>query len=211
VFDGRLGVFLDKLRAEGILDNAVLVFTADHGEELLEHGWWGHGRSLHSDQLRIPLIVRMPDRRGGGRRVDRIVSLIDVMPTLLSAARAQQRPEGMQGQDLWKLLSGDEDHPLSKYAFAGAVKRSPKTVSIEDESYKLIWDYPDGPVHLFDVRGDYLEQHDEADEKRDVAARLEHRLREEMARLETAGTLLESDGTLSEEEAERLRSLGYVQ
>jgi len=210
VFDQRLGVFLDKLKAGGFLENTVLVFTADHGEELLEHGWWGHGYSLHSDQLRVPLIVRMPDGRGGGGRVDRIVSLIDVMPTLLTAARARPRPEGMQGQDLWRLLRGKDNQPLSKYAFAGAVKTNSKTVSIEDDQYKLIWDYPDGPVHLFDVRADFLEQHDEVYDKPAVATSMKNQLREEMEWLEAAGTLLETEEALSEEEIERLRSLGYI-
>jgi len=210
VLDERIGPFLSKLRAGGFLSNTILVFTADHGEELLEHEWWGHGYSLHSDQLRVPLIIRLPGGRDGGRRVEGVVSLIDVMPTLLSAARARLRPEGMQGHDLWNLLRGKDTRSLSEYAFATGVKASAKTVAIEDAEYKLIWDYPDGRVQLFDTRADYLEQHDESAENKDVVTRLKLRLRAQIEALEEKGTLLETDSPLSDEEMERLRSLGYI-
>ncbi len=67
VLDGRLGWFLDELRASGQLDRSVVIITADHGEELFDHGGWGHGWTLHGDQTWVPLLVRLPGGiRGGG-------------------------------------------------------------------------------------------------------------------------------------------------
>ena len=62
--------------------DTLLVVTADHGEEFWEHGDIGHGHSLFGEVLNIPLIVRFPDGRWGGRRVGAPVSLLDVLPTL---------------------------------------------------------------------------------------------------------------------------------
>lgn len=79
---GRLFRFIenDKRYAD-----ALVIITADHGEEFGEHGGWYHGR-MFEETLRVPLIIRDPARpHGKGRRVNALVSLVDVFPTVLQA------------------------------------------------------------------------------------------------------------------------------
>ena len=78
---GLAGLF-DDLRRTGFLDRAVVVVTADHGEELFDHGHVGHGYSLYEEVLHVPLLVSLPGQRTR-LDVDATVSLLDLAPTLL--------------------------------------------------------------------------------------------------------------------------------
>jgi arylsulfatase A-like enzyme len=76
-------------------DDAFVLFTSDHGEEFREHGGALHGGSLYDEQIRVPFIVRAPDRRSAGTVVTEPVSLVDVLPTLLGAAGIEAPPEAV--------------------------------------------------------------------------------------------------------------------
>ena len=76
-----------------------MLFTADHGEEFFEHGGWTHGQTLYEEQLRIPLLLALPDRRAAGTTVSRPVDQVDVAPTLLELAGLAPG-EGMTGRSL---------------------------------------------------------------------------------------------------------------
>jgi len=102
--DARLRELFAGLARQGVLDKAIVVFTADHGEEFREHGMLGHGTSLFNELIHVPLIVVTPGQRTG-RVVADNVSLLDVAPTLLELvgippARAEE------GRSLVPLLGG---------------------------------------------------------------------------------------------------------
>ena len=104
--DDSLGEILDAVAARGRLDDALVVVTADHGEEFFEHGGRGHQRTLFDEVLRVPLIFHWPGRIAAGHRVRDQVTLIDLMPTLLSLVGVES-PQPMQGRDLSPLLRGE--------------------------------------------------------------------------------------------------------
>jgi arylsulfatase A-like enzyme len=79
--DRWVGVFLDTLRDLGLNENTVIAFTADHGEELLDHGQFGHGYSIYSELVDVPLILAGPGIRRG-LRVASPVSNRHLAPTL---------------------------------------------------------------------------------------------------------------------------------
>jgi arylsulfatase A-like enzyme/4-amino-4-deoxy-L-arabinose transferase-like glycosyltransferase len=103
--DDRLGRTLGQLsRAFG--DELLVVVTADHGEEFLEHGSLMHSRTLYDELLHVPLLVRgagLP----AGKRVREMVSLMDVAPTLLDWAGVPA-PPGLDGRSLLPLARGTE-------------------------------------------------------------------------------------------------------
>jgi arylsulfatase A-like enzyme len=80
--DHQLGLLLAGLEARGVLEDAVVVLTSDHGEELGEHGLFGHGMTLFEPEIRVPLILKL---RGGPRaaRVVRPVETAGIAATLL--------------------------------------------------------------------------------------------------------------------------------
>ena len=81
--DEDVGWLLDSLEAQGILDNTVVIITADHGEEFAEHGELGHGGSLYLEVTQVPLIVIAPDRIPAGATPADPVSLVDLPATIL--------------------------------------------------------------------------------------------------------------------------------
>jgi len=85
--DAALGELLEFLERRGELEQTVIVFTSDHGEEFGEYGRHGHGASLVDEGIRIPLVLRLPGSRDrAGVRVRDAVQLTDVAPTLLGLA-----------------------------------------------------------------------------------------------------------------------------
>ena len=84
--DAVLGGLFQVLRDTGLYDQALIVVTSDHGESFLDHdAWVGHGIALTDDEIRVPLIVKLPGNRHAGTRVAEMVGLIDVAPTILDA------------------------------------------------------------------------------------------------------------------------------
>jgi arylsulfatase A-like enzyme len=83
--DRKTGEIVDLLGKAGFLENAVVAVTADHGENLGEHGELDHRLSLYDTLLRVPLVLRRPGRYEGGGVVRSQVSLMDVYPTILEA------------------------------------------------------------------------------------------------------------------------------
>ena len=90
--DAEIGRLLDLLRKSGLYDEALVVVTSDHGESLLDHGVWvGHGLFLTDDEIRVPLLVKLPGNLHAGTRVDRMVRLIDVAPTIVGVVGVAAR------------------------------------------------------------------------------------------------------------------------
>jgi len=85
--DEQIGRLLDCLDAQGLAENTVVVYTSDHGEMLGEHGLWRKS-NFYEQSARVPLQMRLPDRRWAGRWVDESVSLVDLTATLLDLAGA---------------------------------------------------------------------------------------------------------------------------
>jgi arylsulfatase A-like enzyme len=127
--DIGLRALFAELERRRFLDNAVVVITADHGEEFKEHGLIGHEKSLYEEAVRIPLIMLVPGRTERAD-VDQIVSLVDVTPTLADLAGAPIPPafEGrsfkgtlIDDPNRWRLLSwlagrpGGDGAPGSAY------------------------------------------------------------------------------------------------
>jgi len=104
--DRAVGQLMERLRSMGLLDRTVVVVHADHGQSLNEHHYFGHGRFLYDEVLRVPLIVRYPPRVPPGRRVRAFTRNIDIFPTILDLAGLPRFP-GAEGRSLVRLLSGD--------------------------------------------------------------------------------------------------------
>jgi arylsulfatase A-like enzyme len=208
-FDRRLGELLDYLRATGELDRSLLVFTSDHGEELFEHGDWSHGQNLFDHQLHVPLIVRNPRGRGGGDETETFVDLIDLMPSLLSAAGAEP-PERVQGRDVSALFEGRAvERP--EITFATATQRYPGLYSVRTSGHKLVYDLDTNREELFDMAEGGAELVDVAEREPGVADELRDRLLTHISESVAGGTLEQETAEIPQELRERLEALGYLQ
>jgi arylsulfatase A-like enzyme len=101
--DEALGRTLDALKSLDLLDNTILLYTADHGCHFKTRNS-EYKRSGHESSIRLPTALRGPGFDGGGR-IRQLVSLVDLPPTLLDAAGLPVPPE-MQGRSILPLLHG---------------------------------------------------------------------------------------------------------
>jgi arylsulfatase A-like enzyme len=97
--DGDIAPLIQWLKDSGRYDNTVIILTADHGEEFMEHGGWWHGTTLYQEQIHIPLIVKLASSTNAGTRVPWTVSQIDIAPTVAAIAGAAA-PDVWQGADV---------------------------------------------------------------------------------------------------------------
>jgi arylsulfatase A-like enzyme len=100
--DKYIGTILDELKALGLEDRTTVVFNADHGEMLGDHGLLFKGSYMYDAVVRVPLMVRAPGKIAAGTVVDSLVEEVDVMPTLLELLEVKA-PDGVQGQSLVAL------------------------------------------------------------------------------------------------------------
>lgn len=113
VFDDLVGTWVERLRELDLLDDTLIVITADHAEELLERGHVGHTScnlkgTLYDECLKVPLIMRWPQGLPQGRVVSQQISQIDFMPTLLDLMGVPCDVP-LDGQSLLPLIRGEVD------------------------------------------------------------------------------------------------------
>ncbi len=203
--DRQLGVFLDDLERRGRLENAVVVVTSDHGEELFEHGFTDHGATLFDEQLHVPLLFRLPGGARAGTRIPTVVSLIDVMPTLLAFAGVSIPPFA-QGRDLGPLLRGGDDARES-VAYATAVKWAPHLKAARAAGRKVIRDEQSGEMMSFDL----LSNPGEIGEGRGEVPELVDALDAHAAAMAAGPSFKSRPRGMKTGTAEKLRSLGYLE
>ena len=133
--DRALGELLESIPPD-VLRRTLVVFTADHGEELHDHGWWLHARTVFEELVHVPLLVRWDGVIPAGRRIAGTVRLLDLMPTLVAAAGGEPSPE-WQGVDLLPVLR--DGRPLPRLpAFADAfTKNRPLRAGVVLDGFKL--------------------------------------------------------------------------
>jgi len=186
--DRAIGDFVERLRAEGVLDDTVLVVTGDHGEHFGENGLLGHCLSLARPLLEVPLVIRYPGVFEGGLRVDDVVRSEDLFPTILELCDVVP-PAGIDGESLLRDLPGrvalgylGRPRGIIEAAqrVAPQVDMSVYDVTLRsafDGRHLLVVRGSDGHEQLFDVEADPgCEVDVAADEPRMVA-----RLRAEMS------------------------------
>jgi arylsulfatase A-like enzyme len=191
-----------------LLDDALIVFVADHGEELLDHGSALHGYTLFEEQLRVPLLIRDP--RIGARTVNAVSRQIDVLPTLLELLEIDT-PAGLQGRSLVEMMLGGDDPAGSPPIFAEASLRAVKTVELRSYTrgnWKLIDPIvPEGPAQLFNLKEDPGETHDLAADRTEHATALHTEMVEFQNHLPLGAR---QTVPLSTEDKADLKALGYL-
>jgi choline-sulfatase len=144
--DDIIGRLLAVLEERGILDETIILYTADHGEMLGEHGLL-HKAVMYESAVRVPLLIRFPALISAGQRISALASLVDVAPTLLAAVNGQSLSTAV-GQSLLPVLSGRDRGREEVFSELGG------TVMIRRGSWKYIenpaWDI----AQLFNLAAD---------------------------------------------------------
>ncbi|MBD3389248.1 MAG: sulfatase-like hydrolase/transferase [Candidatus Altiarchaeales archaeon] len=179
--DHYIGLLMDKLEADGMLDDTLVILTADHGESLGDHDfYYEHGLLPYDACSRVPLMISHPNLPKG-RSMGEVVGLIDVMPTTLDFIGAKI-PEIVEGESLFPLIFTGEGHDRYVYSEAGYQENYMR--SVRDSRWKLIyvpsnWDrgHTQGSIfELYDVIEDPSETENLFYSRPLVSARLLPRL-----------------------------------
>lgn len=217
--DHYLGLVLERLRALGVLDQTIVVVTADHGDEFLEHGRKGHKQALYDESILVPLIIRYPDKVPAGRVVTEQVRLMDVGPTIVALAGLPRPPDfGVAAAvgpyaalDLGPWITAPPDRrPHALPAFSDLVGDAPVPIaSVRTPEFKLIQEQGDGShEELYALSTDPGEHTNLLPGTVSAASPLRQELSD--WRSNWSDTRLAAAAALDAEHQERLRALGYL-
>jgi arylsulfatase A-like enzyme len=150
--DRQFGKLVRNLKKNGLYGEALIVLLADHGEELWERGKMQHGKSVYDEQLRIPLLIKLPGSRNAGMVRDELVRMIDIAPTLLRVLGLPARPE-FQGESFHPLLFG-EDLATERVGYAATFLDRHDSQSARTRTLKYMQDRERGMAGWFDLQKD---------------------------------------------------------
>jgi arylsulfatase A-like enzyme len=205
--DDELERFFSFLKENSIWDRCLVIVTSDHGEEFFERGDFLHGRTQFQEVIRVPLVIRGP-RISGPKRISTPVSLVDIVPTVLSSAGLTP-PVDIDGIDLSTFWKRDETGPDPRFLFGEADHNNEEldiTRSVRFQNFKLHYNRLTQVRALYDLQRDPGERTDVQSGHPAEAENLMSALR----------IFMEAEGieaptrVLSPEEVEKLRSLGYI-
>jgi arylsulfatase A-like enzyme len=198
----------DAFKTLKIDDNTLVIITADHGEEIFDHGNLGHRTgAMYQELLHIPLVIRLPGKQHAGKVIDTPVSLLDIMPTIFEVI-GQPIPDGLSGSSLVPLIKGKEslDRPLYSelHGNKGMVK------VIFEYPWKLILDAEKQTVELYNLK-------DDPGELNDMSTAETKRTKTMAEKLDKWSTTLKQRWQINEsvpldpEEIRKLQQMGYLQ
>ena len=208
--DDQFGKVLNALDNRDLLDDTLVVFTADHGELVGEHRHAGHPPEFWEGVLRVPFVVHHPDREAA--TVEGQTRLVDLAPTVTDALGLDAF-DGWEGESAWDLADGEVDAREYSFADVGRHVDYARCSARRADGWKLLRHGDDGEF-CFDVRETPEERPDD-DRSAENAAEFEELTtalddhRERMKRMREGG----SHGVDEDEEmvAEHLKDLGYME
>ncbi|NNE43888.1 MAG: sulfatase-like hydrolase/transferase [Gemmatimonadetes bacterium] len=223
--DTIVGMLVGWLESCKAWRDSVMLVTADHGEELLDHGLVGHGQSVSEELIRVPFGLRVPEGGDTARRSLALPRHVDIFPTLAAAAGLDV-PEGLRGVNLLAA-------PAPTEAFAEVKHKRRYHQAIVTERWKLtrsfVFDKRTAPGEdynnlgelfaershrcerrLFDLTKDPGEQRDLVTEAPGTAMELEERLTRWWESLVRRTPSPDDDQDMDEALIRRLEALGYL-
>ncbi|MBI4787791.1 MAG: sulfatase [Chloroflexi bacterium] len=219
--DSRIGQIVGWLQATNMLDRTMVIVTADHGENVGDHGMMAHKYCLYDTLLHVPLIIHYPNGSTTTGRVSHQVQTLDLVPTILGmlGEKDSETLRALQGYDLLSAARRDftiaeQSRPdLSKFhtRFPGVdVSRFDRALTmIRDDRYKFIWT-SDGKHELYERASDPAERHNLVEILPTVAAGLHARMEDWRGGF-TPATPAGPTPEFDQEVVERLQALGYLE
>lgn len=210
--DGNVGTLVNKLEQLNLLENTIIIFTSDHGEEFWDHGHVLHGQSLYQELINVPLIIRLPGKKLSNLVVNSQIRSIDIMPTILDMLGTKHNLN-LMGKSLIPLITGEETN--DRTAFSENLAFFEERKSINKGKYKFIYFPESGTTELYDLSVDPKEKENIADEKPVVSMNLKEEIIKWMKMLQNYSLTITKGKKsipvkLNKETKDSLRSLGYL-
>ncbi|MCP5097451.1 MAG: sulfatase-like hydrolase/transferase [Chloroflexi bacterium] len=210
--DQQVGRLLDYIDNSPHADNTMIIVVADHGEEFLERGYWGHVEiNLFDEILLVPLLMRLPGQTEG-LVIKEQVRTLDIMPTVLDLAGCEI-PDKVEGASFAPLWNGRPDKYGAPISLSERWRDDSHVVALRTAAFKYIWDSekPDSP-QLYDLLADPKETKNVIAEHPEQAAQFQQHVDAHVVRVaESTGSGATAEPDLDESVINRLRDLGYVE
>ena len=214
-----MGELLEIMDDLNLRDNTLVILLSDHGEAFLEHENKEHGFTLYQEEIRVPLIMRLPGVITAGESTDYQVCTIDVMPTIIDILNI--RYKGMtEGKSLVPMIkdpksSGERDFIFFEERY---LMGKPILLSLREGEYKYIFTkvFKDNIVvkskidQLFDLQKDPEELRNIANQRSEIVKRMKGKM--DLLIKHMKETSLPSVKTrVDEKTKDQIRALGYIQ
>jgi len=223
--DARVGEVIEELKRRDFWNDTLFILMSDHGEELSDHGGWQHDQSVYEELVRIPLIIKFPRGEVPHRRVQKVVSLVDVMPTVLEFIGHSKGATSCRGESLMSLVKAVEGlpaddptvpamrHNIKKFFRPYKEQRGDLNVVVRLGDWKAIWNVEPDTMELYDLSIDRAERENFATERAEFTTALKEFAKDWLSRCREQGAGQEpaAEPMLDEAQRARLRSLGYVE
>lgn len=215
--DAGVGMLFEWLRAQRWYEDSIVVVLSDHGEEFYEHGGFNHGVTLYREQVRVPLLMRLPGGRRGGQVIEVPIGLVDLAPTLLELIGLEPAPS-FAGRSVasWIEAGPPSSDPTVPIYFETPDRRTGLR-GLQLGSWKLIRRDGSGEVELYDLKNDPGERQDIAAQQAARAKAMADQLTRWVARMGSrareSGWLAVHNAAapeLSSSQREALEALGYL-
>jgi choline-sulfatase len=177
--DERFKQFLSEFDALGVTGKTLFVLTSDHGTEFCEHGRFDHGFTLYDEMVRVPLVIKLPDRAAAGTAIDARVGSVDVMPTVLDLLDVPVPDEvkgQMRGHSLVPAMTRGPLPPRDVFSETDYRAYTYKRSVVTPDGWKLIYTLESNTRELYDLNADPGETRDRADADPRRADELQRRL-----------------------------------
>jgi len=139
--DSCLGMFIDDLKEMGIYDETLLIVMSDHGEAFGEHGDFGHGHIPFEETARVLLVMKLPYSQFAGYHVDQLVTLVDIMPTILDyTGLIAETPTSpfIQGRSLRPTIERREAVHEQVFLETQATEANPQIYAVRSVRWKYV-------------------------------------------------------------------------
>ncbi|MCP4591341.1 MAG: sulfatase [bacterium] len=223
--DEWVGRVVGALESQGILDQTLVMVTADHGENLGDYGMIGHALSMYDTTLHVPLVVRYPARFKPGAAVDELISLVDLTPTILDVCGLGSDDASERMIRRWSWCSPEREPRDAVFAENGRPVNGITLVqhrfpdfdtelidhpirTLRTDEYKLVW-HVGVRTELFNLSSVGGELHDVGSAVPEVRDELLEQLEDWAASLDAPGDVAAFESQ-DPETLNRLRGLGYV-
>lgn len=200
--DEEVWRFIDALQETHPNRETIVIFTADHGDEFMEHGLVYHNNLLVEELIHVPLIMWSSQKEFEEHKVDELVRHIDLLPTIADWAGVAP-PQEAEGVSLRPLINGTE-----KDLDLDLIAEGAESTCLLHKNWKILYVDSTDSYHLYDLSNDALGRTDVSRDHPEQYARLKKQLGEFLERARAAEE--EGRNEMSPEMIEQLKALGYI-
>ncbi len=225
--DFHIGKLIEKIKELGLYENSLIIFNGDHGESFGEHNYFRHGSKLYNSTLHVPMIVKLPGNQLKGTVRKENVSLMDIPPTISSALNMPRFPK-MEGLPLFKENENNSllERELLLETYGGKVrfrrkgkkhqmKIKPIKYATLKGSRKVIYNVKAKTFETYDLSKDFFETENIFLRLAMSGKEIKERLLEKVVVITEYIKLSRKhrlhDPTISKEDMEKLKSMGYLE